>query len=512
MQNNLANNKRIAKNTLLLYIRMAFVLLVSLYTSRVVLQTLGVEDFGVYNVVAGFVSMFAILNSALNTCIQRFYNYEIGKIGETGLRNVYNTSLIIQFILAIIAFIAAESFGLWYLENKLVVPDGRLYAAKALFHVSLLSMCMLIIQVPYSAAILAKERMDYYALVGVLEVLLKLGIVVALPYLPFDKLITYAWLTALVSMIDFLLYFIYAKIQFKQLRFHFDFNKGLFVSMMKFSGWSALSGFSQLIRNQGLNIVLNLFFGPVVNAARGISYQIKTAMMGFIQNISTAARPQLVESYAQGNVDRSQRLMYTVTKISFIMLYMMVLPVCYEINLILNIWLGDTVPEYTAIFSILILAITLVDILQTPITMIVYADGRIGAYNVWTSLLGLLVLPAAYFTLKCNANPILVYIISLGISLIIQIASMILMKKVVGFNLLPYIKDVILPLLMVTVMTCMIPYLIVLLFEDSFLRLIIVTIVAILTIVSIGYFVALDKTERELVKSYFIKISRKFAK
>lgn len=494
------NNQRIAKNTLFLYIRMAFSLVVTLYTSRVILNVLGVEDYGVYNVVAGFVSMFTFLNGALNSSIQRYYNYENGRIGEEGFQNVYITSVFIQLILTVLSVVLVETVGLWFFENRLVIPEDRIDSARLLFHVSVLTMSIVVMQVPYSSAILAKEKMDYFALVGVLDVLFKLLVVFLIDIIPGDKLVTYSWLLALVTVIDFLLYYVYSKIKFKEIKFHLKFDKGLFKAMLVFSGWSAFSGFSQMIRNQGINMVLNVFFGPVVNAARGISYQIKSALISFVGNITVASRPQMVESYAAGNSDRSIRLMNSTSKLCFVLLFMMALPISVEIEYVLNLWLKNTVPDYTAIFSILVLAVTLVDILQTPITMMVYATGKIAKYNIVSSVVGLLILPLAYIVLKLGAKPEIVYVLSFFISILIQVFSVLIFSKLTGYQTKKYITQVILPLLIVVIVTTGLPFIPHLLMPESFFRLLVVCGVSLIGVGACGYYFAFDKSEKEIVK------------
>lgn len=501
-----SNNQDIAKNTLFLYIRMAFSLVISLYTSRIILKVLGIEDYGVYNVVAGFVSMFAFLNTALSSSIQRYYNYENGINGSIGFRNVYITSIFIQIIISVISLVLAETIGLWYVKNYLVVPVERIDASLILFHVSVLSMVLVIMQVPYSSAILAKEKMDYYAFVGIVDVILKLVIVFIIKIISYDKLVSYAWLVALVSLFDFLLYYIYSKRKFSEIKFKFKFNRTLFGEMLKFSGWSAFNGFSQIVKNQGINIVLNLFFGPVVNAARGISYQVKSALIGFVGNITVASRPQMVEEYAVGNKDRSIRLMSSTSKICFLLLLLMALPISVEVEYILNIWLKNIVPEHTQVFTILVLLTTLVDILQTPISIMVYATGRIAKYNLYTSLLGLLILPIAFIALKLGAVPEFVYVFSFLISIGIQIISVTILTKLTGYSSMNYIKSVVLPLTYVTLLSCIIPIIAHQLLPYGFLRFVVVLVVSTGAIVSLGYLFALNNNERLMV----LQIAKKF--
>lgn len=510
MANQLSGNRLIARNTAFLYFRMAIVLIVTLYTSRVILNVLGVVDYGVYNVVAGFVSMFAFLNASFVATIQRFYNYEMGQGMKGGVYKVYITAIVIQVLLAVVVFILTETVGLWYLNNKLVIPVERMVASRILFHCSVVSMMLVVLQVPFSAMIMAFEKLDYYAIVGIIDIILKLVIVVALKYFMADKLIIYAILLLCVAIVVFSLYFFYAKIKLLKniKRNNYVFDKELFKSMMSFSVWSMMGAFAQVIRNQGLNIILNLFFGPVVNAARGISYQIKGALSGFIANIQTSVRPQLVSSYSAGNRSRSFRLMFSISKICFFLLFLMALPICIEIDYILRIWLGNDVPEYTSVFSRIILCIALVDVLNGPVSMVLYASGKIGLYNVLTSIIGLLVLPISYLALKLGYPPYSVYILSFIISILVQVASVIVMKNIVGVGIKDYVTHVILPSLLVVTLSLPFPLLPYYLMDQSFTRLVVVVIASVLVVGLSLYFVGLNKNERTLLRS-FVKVKKK---
>lgn len=509
MQHVSAANTRIARNTVFLYVRMIIVLLVSLYTTRALLSALGVEDYGIYNVVAGFVTMFAFLNTSFVATIQRYYNYELGKTGLEGVYRVYISSAIIQLVVAFIVVALAETIGLWYLNNKMVIPVDRLSSARLLFHCSILSMALTILQVPYSSVIMAFEKLDYYAIVGVIDTLLKLLIVIALDYLGGDRLEKYAILLLCVASVVFLLYFVYAKNKLIKGKIKLVIDKALLKNMIMFSGWSVMGSFAQVVRNQGINIILNLFFGPVVNAARGVSFQVKGALSGFIANTSLSVRPQLVSSYASGNTSRSISLMFSISKINFLILYLLALPICLEMNYVLHIWLGNNVPEYTVIFSRLILVIALVDVFNGPVTMIMYASGKIGLYNVVTSFLGLFVLPLAYFVLKAGYPPFAVYLMSLFISVVVQLSSVIIMKKLIAVSIRDYFKRVLLPsilILLCSLPIALVPFLVI---NESLLRVVIVGMVSVVSVGALGYYVGLNNSERELLHSFVGRIIKR---
>lgn len=508
MADNLSNNKRIAKNTMYLYVRMLFVLGITLYTSRVILKTLGIDDFGIYNVVAGFVSMFAFLNHSLSICIQRYYNYSLGEEGELGLKKVFGTSLVIQSLLAFVVVILVESVGIWFLENKLIIPDDRLYAAHFLFQMTVISMLCVILQVPYMASIMAHEKMDYYALVGIIDISLKLIIVIVLYFVSIDKLIVYGILLAVVSLVDFLFYYVYAKQKFEGLQGSFAFNKLKIKEMISFAGWSILGSFALVIRNQGLNVILNIFFGPTVNAARGLSFQIKSALVNVISNIASAARPQMIESYAKGNVERSTSLLCTLSKICFILMYMMALPLCVEVDYVLKLWLGSNIPEYTAIFTILIMIVSLIDCFNGYTTTIIYATGKIAFYNVTTSCVGMCVLPLSYIFLKCGYGPIWVYISSIIISISIMIVSIYCQKRTVGIKVKDYCNRTIIPSLMLFVCTFWAPFIIVKNVEPSIFRLLGSIVLSVL-IISIVSYLTFSKKERLAIRNIILKILKK---
>ena len=505
-------NARIARNTIFLYIRMAFVMIVTLYTSRVILQVLGVTDFGIYNVVAGFVSMFAFLNTSLTASIQRFYNFENGKSGSEGFHNVFTTSFFIQLFLGILIFVLLETVGLYYLNNRLVIPETRMDAARYVFHMSSLSLFFVIIQVPYSAAIIAKEYMDYYAAVGIIDVLLKLLIVIILPYVTYDNLLVYPFALLLITIVDFFLYFIYARRRISEINLEASFNVSVFNEMLSFSGWSILGSLAQVVRNQGLNIIINIFFGPTVNAARGISYQVKTAVASFMANVPTAARPQLTESYAQGDIDRSKHIMFSISKVCFYLIYLIALPVFFDLEYLLKLWLGNDIPDYTVIFSKIILLITVIETFNWPISMMIYATGKIARYNIITSILGVLVIPISYIFLKIILNPVLVYCASLFISILVQIVSIKCLSISASISQKEYCKKVILPSSIVILLTFFVPYAITSFLDPSFFRTVLNVMVSMIYTSVIIYFIGINQTEKQMVKSLLLKFFEKIKK
>lgn len=324
------NNKRIAKNTFLLYFRMLFTMGVSLYTSRVVLNTLGVEDFGIYNVVGGVVVMFSFLNSSLATATQRFLNYEMGQGNALKLEKVFSIALTGHYLIALSVILLAETIGLWFVSTQLEIPAERMHAALWVYQFSILTLAVSIISVPYNAVIIAHERMKVFAYVSIAEVSLKLTVVFLLVYLSFDKLVLYAFLLLVVAVIVRMIYATYCKRNFTECKYRFIFEKDLFAQMFCFSGWMFTGTLSNLFSSQGVNILINMFFGPIQNAARGIAYQIQGTVNAFVTNFMVAVQPQIVKSYSQGNYSYMYKLVFMASRYSFYLLFLLSLPVLLQ--------------------------------------------------------------------------------------------------------------------------------------------------------------------------------------
>ena len=509
MGSNATANTRIAKNTVVLTIRMLFVLFISLYSSRLILQVLGVVDFGIYNVVGGFVSMFGFLNSSMTNSVQRYYNYAIGHDGETAIADVYVVALVIQAILAIIILILVESFGLWYLYNKMVIPEERFGAAFWVFQFSVISMLFVVMQVPYASAVMAYEKMNIFAAISILDAVLKLLIIIAIPYLSGDYLIWYGALVLAISTINFLFYFIYSKKKFKSLRIKHLEDRSLYKGMLSFSGWNVFGTFAIMMKQQGLNMVLNLFFGPVVNAARGIAVQVINAIRGFTSNIYTAARPQFTQAYAQGNSGRTIQLMFSTSKLCFILLLLLSLPVMIEVDYILDLWLGDTIPDYTPIFVVLVIVSALITVFNPAMSFVVHATGKMMWYQIAGSFVDLIILPVSYVFLKMGYQPESVFFVSIVFNIIQQIVCLYIVNKLVPFSIKRYVLQVWMPLLLVVVIALVPSLLIHSYMTQGFLRLCVVTAVSSIVIIGMSYFIAFNSSERLLFNGFIRKIIRK---
>ena len=501
MPDNSVNNKRIAKNSLFLSIRMVIVLGISLYTTRLVLKILGVEDYGVYNVVCGFVAMFAFLNTSMSNGIQRFYNYEYGKNGIEGANKVYCTSLIIQLILAIIVVLLTEAIGLWYLYNKMVIPEGRMIAAEWVFHTSVLSFFFVIIQAPYTAAVMAHERMGFYAVVNVADAILKLLTLFLIPLFRGDQLVFFGFIQLSITIFNFVLYYLYAKKHLDEIRFHLIKEKSLLRSMLGFSGWNLFGSFSGVMKEQGINLVLNYFSGPIVNAARGVAAQVNSGVLNFISNILTPVRPQVIQSYASGNYSRSINLTLTISKFSIVCLFMLSLPICLEVDFILRLWLGSNIPDHSHSFIVLVLLISLIQVPMGALATLVHASGKMRKYQLYASAVKLLCVPAAFFFMALGYAPEWSLVMVLIFDFVGLIVGMIIIESIMPFKILSYIKSVIIPLLPVTILSFIVTILSQKLLSEGVLRLIIVILVAFASVSFFFYIIGVSKSERKFIKT-----------
>lgn len=398
------NSQRIARNTVMLYIRQFLVMGVSLYTSRVILQALGASDYGVYTLVGGFVSMLAYLNSVFVSATQRFISFELGTGDKERLHNIFSTSLVIHYVLALIIIIVAETFGIWFINNHLNIDPERLTAAHWVFQCSLISLMISIISVPYNSCIVAHEHMHVYAYISVVDVFLKLGIVFLLSCSPYDSLITYAVLMVAVSVTIRLCYTLYCKRHFEECYFRRVFDVKKFKEMASYASWTMVGTLGFTVKDQISNIILNHFFGTVINAARGIAGQVSGAINTFASNFFMAMSPQITKQYASGNIEESRKLVYIGAKFTFFLLQIIIIPVVINIDYILDLWLVD-VPNYTASFVVIILVSTLIGSLSNSITTAIQATGQIKIFQIGIAIIMLLELPVAYMLLSIGAPP-----------------------------------------------------------------------------------------------------------
>ena len=490
---------------------MFFVLIVSLYTSRVVLSTLGVVDYGIYNVVSGFVSLFAFLNATLSASVQRFYNYEGTLNGFEGFRSVYVTSLIIHLGLSLVIFILLESVGLWYVNSVMVLPSERLFAANVVFQTSVISLLIVFLQIPYLGAVMAKQCMNFYAIVSIIDTLLKFIIVLLLPYIPYDKLLVYAFLSLFISVLNFTLYYCYSRFKFKEISFKLEFNKPLFKQIIGFTGWNVIGTFAFMLKGQGVNMLLNVFFGPIINAARGIAYQVSGAISGFSSNIAIAFRPQIVNTFAESEYDKVRNLILTESRVCFILIATLVIPVIIDIDYILHLWLGDNIPNLTSTFIILVLIDTLICTLNTPCTQIVQATGQIRKYQIASTIVNTLLLPTCWIFLKLGFNSISVFILIIIFSVVNQLVCIFIANNIFPIGINKYFKEVIVPCALYITILPIVPLIISNSLEMTFFRLLCVGISTLLMAIPLCYRLALTDSQRIVINKSIISRIRKNA-
>ena len=503
-------NKRLAKNSLFLSIRMVIVLFIAFFTTRKILAVLGVSDFGVFSIVCGFISMFGFINTSMSNGIQRYWNFELSKHGILGACHVYNMSLIIQMLISIIVLLLIETLGVWYFNSKMVIPTERLFAASVIFQFAALSFVMIILQAPYTAAVMAHEDMDVYSIITVLDITLKLGIVFSIELFESDKLIIYGLLWMLVSIFDLLIYIIYCRCRYQEVRICIGFHRELFSSMLTFSGWNLFGSLSNSLKAQGVNLVMNLFGGPAVNAAFGVANQVNGGLMGLIQNLTIPVRPQVVKEYAIGNLHRVMRLTKSISKLSSYFYYVIAIPVIFEIDFILKIWLGENTPSYASGFVIIILITSFVGNLNAAISNVVHAIGDMKLYQSSLGILGLLSMPLSYIILKSGGGfyyALLSIFLTMTLS---QILALIILKHLMPFSILNYAKSVIFPLVCVLLLSIIIPFLFNYFMDAGWIRFFIVVISSFISVVISTMLIGLDREEKEFVYTIVQKKIRRF--
>jgi O-antigen/teichoic acid export membrane protein len=494
----ISNNKRIAKNTLLLYFRTIITMLITLYASRIVLNTLGVVDFGIYNVVGGVVMMFSFLNNAMATSTQRFLSFEIGIEKYFQLKNTFSMLLNIHITIAFVIFLLAETVGLWFLNTKLNIPVERIDAARWMYQFSILSFMVIVIQVPYNASIIAHEKMNMFAYVSILEVSLKLLIVFILSWISFDKLKLYAFLSFLATFFIAIIYRIYCKRKFDECSYQFNWDRNLFKILLNYSGWNLFGGISVVAANHGINILLNIFFGPVINTARSIAYQVGSAIHVFVGNFQTAVNPQIVKSYARENQQYMMMLIYQSAKYSFFLLFLLSFPVLLETKFILMLWL-KTVPDYAVLFCRLVLINIWIDCLSGPLVIAVQATGKIKWYQIIVGTLIVINLPISYIALKMTLMPEITLYISIIISSLALFARIIVLRKLTEISIREYIRQVLCPAGIVIIIPIILSFGLLSLLNANITRLIIVSIFAITTSACSIYLIGLKYSEQQFV-------------
>nr|WP_245531202.1 lipopolysaccharide biosynthesis protein [Bacteroides coprosuis] len=492
---------------MLLYFRMILTMLVTLYTSRVVLNTLGVEDFGIFNVVGGIVVIFSFLNLAMSSATQRFLSFELGKKNLAQFARVFSMSINIHALIALIIFVLAETIGLWFVNTHLVIPTERMVAANWVYQCAILSFMVTVMSVPYNASIIAHERMGVFAYISILEVSLKLLIVFILQWLTFDKLKLYAVLLLIVSVVIRVIYGIYCKAKLEGCQYVWVKDKALFKILSSYAGWNLWGNLAGVGMDQGVNILLNVFFGPVVNAARGIAYQVGAAIHLFVANFQVAVNPQIVKSYASKDYDYMYTLIYKSSKYSYYLLLFLSLPVFFETEYILNLWLGE-VPNSAALFTKLVLVAVLIDCLSGSLMAGAQASGRIKVYQSVVGGLLLLIVPFSFFGLKLYGDPIVPFYINIIVLIIALFCRLLILKNLIKLSIYKFLEQVLLPVILVTVLSVVMPYYIKSLFNISFFRLMLISLATSFSVLCSIFIVGMTKGER----AFILNKIRHFAK
>lgn len=478
---------------------MIFVMAVTLYTSRVVLNTLGVVDYGIYNVAGGVISMFAFLNTAMSSASQRYITYTLGQGKKDRLSLVFSTSVQIHALIGLFVIILGETVGLWFLLNKLVIPAERMTAAIWVFQCSIAIAVISIMSVPYNADIIANEKMSAFAYISVLEAILKLLIVYLIIISPFDKLIFYALLGVAVQFFIRSIYVHYCTRHFEESKFHLVIDKPLLKEMLSFAGWSFFGNFAYVLYTQGVNMMLNMFFGPIVNAARGIAVQVQGAIHGFAGNFQMAINPQITKNYAVGNLHQMHSLMFKSARFSYYLLFLLILPLFLETKYLLTLWL-KIVPENTVIFLQLMLAIALLNPFASPCTIANQATGVIKRFQFIVGTLLMMILPISYVVLRLGAPAYAVFIVHFCIEAIAVLVRMVLLKDLIHLPVIDYFKNVFSRVIVTTIFSVIMPIMVRSHMDEGFLRF---TIVTATSLVSVGGFVfvfGLTQTERVFIR------------
>lgn len=504
-------NKRIAKNTLMMYIRMFFTMAVSLFTSRVILQTLGVTDYGINNVVGGVVAMFGFLNGAMASATQRYLNVDIAKGDIEHLKVSFRTAMQIHVLIALAIFVLAETVGLWFVVYKLVIPADRMFAAMWVYQFSIIASMVGIISLPYNADIIAHERMGAFAYISIMDAVLKLLIVYMLVISPFDKLITYSALFLCVNLLDRFIYNFYCKRHFEEVNFSLKIDRPLFKEMSSFAGWSLWGNIAWVLFTQGLNMLLNMFFGPAVNAARGIAVQVQNVIQGFVANVQIAVNPQITKSYAQKDLPRMHKLMFASSKFCFYLLFLIVLPLSFEAQFVLHVWLG-IVPDHTVWFLRLIMFIMLTETLANPYIVANQATGKVKVYQAVCGGLLLMIVPVAYIVLKLGGDPESVYVVHGCIAIITQITRVYMMRNLIDLPMMTYFKKVVVPILLVAAAAFVLPFILHNEMDDGVARFFAVCSLSVVCALASAYFIGTNRHEKDMILEKVHAVTHKFHK
>ncbi len=500
MADHAANNRRIAKNTLMLYMRMLFGMLVSLYTSRVLLNALGVEDYGIYGAVGGFVAMFSLISNSLSSAISRFLTFELGSGNKQRLKAVFQTSLLIQLALAAIIVLASETIGIWFMNNKMTIPADRISAAGVVFQASIVSFVFGLLTVPFTSTIVSHEKMGTFAWFGIFDVLARLGIVLLIAYCSAikDRLIVYSLLVVALGLLMQFMYVIYCRSRFEECRFSLSFDKGIFKEMGGFATWNFIGCTAGLLKEQGVNLLYNLFVGPVLNAARGVAGSVNGAVSSFASNFMTALNPQITKLYAAGDLKYAHSLVERGSRFSFYIILFFAVPILLETEFILGIWLGHY-PEHSIDFVRLTLMLSLIGTLSNTLINLQTATGKIRNYQIVVGGILLLNFPLSYICLKLGMKPEATYIVAILVDIACLFARLMFLRKMAGLSMSHFIKYVLVNVTVVTAIAVILPFMIHLAMPFGWQRFLIVGFVSVMTVLLSVLYIGCSNNERHFI-------------
>ena len=503
-----SSTKRIAKNTVMLYMRTLFTMFVSFYTSRLVLRALGVLDFGIYSAVGSTVAMFSVLSGSLSSAISRFITFELGSGNMEKLKRVFSTAIIVQLMLAIVIVLIAETLGLWFLNHKMVIPSDRLVAAHWVFQFSIITFVINLISVPYNAAIIAHEKMSAFAYIGIFEALAKLGVAYAISVTQSDRLILYGFLLMAIAVTVRLVYGVYCKRRFEECTYRFVYDKSLLKEMAGFAGWNFVGASSAILRDQGGNIIINVICGPAVNAARGFAIQISSAIQSFVQNFMTALNPQITKSYANGEHGYMMSLIFRGSRFSYYILLLLSLPVIINAQYILTLWLVD-VPAHTTSFVQLVLIFALSESLANPLITAMLATGKIRDYQLIVGGIQLLNLPVSYALLRMGAAPEAVFIVAIIISVCCEMARLYMLRRMINLSVRDFLSKVYFNVLFVTAISALIPLMIDNVLPSNLMGFMLSCVLCVCSTGLTVFFVGCNRKERELLYGKLLNLKHK---
>ncbi len=508
MPESAVNNNRIAKNTVMLYFRMMVLVAIGIFTSRVILRTLGVEDYGINNVIAGFLSMFGIITSSMSGAISRFITVELGKGDAKRLKEVFSTSISVQLLMGLIIVVLIESAGMWFIEHKMNIPDGREAATQWCLHCATFTTFVSLMVIPFNSAIVAHEKMSAFAYMTIFDAMLKLSICYALHITPFDKLKTYAVLLAIVSIITTSIYFVYCKAKFNECSFHFKFDKLIFKEIWGFAGWNLFGQTAWILNTQGINLLMNIFFGVVVNAARGIADQVSGLVNQFVMNFMMALNPQITKSYVCGEKAEAFNLVCRGARFSFFIMYLPSLPIMLESTRILSIWL-ETPPAQSNVFVIWTILGSFTTLLGNTLVTLQMTHGNIRKYQLWITIFGCIPFPLTWILFRMGCPAIAAYIVYVAVYWGLIFVRYYLVHEMTGITAKDYLGGVVLKCHIVGIIAAVVPLTIRILMPESIVRLLCVCIISVVSSAITIYTIGLEANERITIRNKVLSLVKK---